>query len=112
METKKRQIEVSTLLLQTITSICVSDIQGIKQISPRLLTKVYSLLQQEQRQSVIIQLDKEGMVTLDIFIAVAYDTSIPDACLRLQKHIKHEIEVMTGYKVKAVRVHVGGVYRS
>lgn len=112
MEISKGQVEISTLLLQTITSICVSDIDGIKQIAPRLLGRVYSLLQQEQKQSAIIQLEKEYLVTIDVFIAVAFNTSIPDVCIRLQQHIKNEIEVMTGYQVKSVRIYVGEVYRN
>lgn len=112
MEISKGQVEISTLLLQTITSICVSDIDGIKQIAPRLIGKVYSLLQQEQKQSAIIQLEKEYLVTIDVFIAVAFNTSIPDVCISLQQHIKNEIEVMTGYQVKSVRIYVGEVYRN
>lgn len=112
MANKRGQAEISTLLLQSITSICISDIEGIKPIGPRLFGRVSFLLQQEQRQSAIIQLEKGNSVSLDVIIAIAYNTCIPDACRRLQQHIKKEIEVLTGYRVNSVHVFVGEVYRS
>ncbi|WP_078381023.1 Asp23/Gls24 family envelope stress response protein [Sutcliffiella halmapala] len=109
MQNKRGQVDISTLLLQTITSICVSDVEGIRQIPPRLLGKVYSLFNQEQRHAAIIQIEQENIVTVDVFIAVEFNVSIPTTCETLQELIKQEIEVITGYDVKAVNIYVDAV---
>lgn len=111
MQNKRGQVEISTLLLQTITSICISDIEGIMQVPPRLMGKVYSFLKQEQRQSAIIQIEDDDIVTVDVFIAVELYKSIPDICKKLQYLIKQEIEIITGYHVKSVNIYVEAVWK-
>lgn len=110
LELKKSQAEMSNMLLQTVISICVSDIGGIKTLPPRLLGKFYSILSKDQLNSAVIQYDNQLNITIDIFIEVEYNQCIPVKVKELQELIKKEIEVITGYSVKAVNVYVDGLW--
>lgn len=110
LELKKSQAEMSNMLLQTVISICVSDIGGIKTLPPRLLGKFYSILSKDQLNSAVIQYDNQLNITIDIFIEVEYNQCIPVKVKELQELIKKEIEVITGYLVKAVNVYVDGLW--
>ncbi|WP_339145692.1 MULTISPECIES: Asp23/Gls24 family envelope stress response protein [unclassified Sutcliffiella] len=110
LELKKSQTDMSNMLLQTVISICVTDIGGIKTLPPRLLGKFYSILSKDQLNNAVIQYDMENNINIDIFIEVEYSQCIPMKVQELQKLIKQEIEVITGYTVKAVNVYVDGIW--
>ncbi|KMJ58505.1 hypothetical protein AB685_11525 [Bacillus sp. LL01] len=110
LELKKGHEEMSNMLLQTVISICVNDIDGIKTLPPRLLGKFYSMLSRDQLNSAVIHHDIEDNIIIDIFIAVKYNQCIPKKIKELQQLIKEEIEVITGFKVQAVNVYVDGLW--
>lgn len=110
LELKKSQTDMSNMLLQTVISICVTDIGGIKSLPPRLLGKFYSILSKDQLNNAVIQYDMDNNIIIDIFIEVEYNQRIPMKVQELQQLIKNEIEVITGYTVKEVNVYVDGIW--
>ncbi|MCG1020513.1 Asp23/Gls24 family envelope stress response protein [Sutcliffiella horikoshii] len=110
LELKKSQTDMSNMLLQTVISICVTDIGGIKSLPPRLLGKFYSILSKDQLNNAVIQYDMDNNIIIDIFIEVEYNQRIPMKVQELQQLIKKEIEVITGYTVKEVNVYVDGIW--
>lgn len=102
----KKNADVSTMLLQTVISICVSDIGGIRTLPPRLLGKFYSIIRKDHLNNAIIQYDSDDNILVDIFIEVDYDQCILLKAQDLQQLIKNEIEIITGNTVKAVNVYV------
>lgn len=110
LELKKSQTDMSNMLLQTVISICVTDIGGIKSLPPRLLGKFYSILSKDQLNNAVIQYDLDNNIIIDIFIEVEYNQRIPMKVQELQQLIKKEIEVITGYTVKEVNVYVDGIW--
>jgi uncharacterized alkaline shock family protein YloU len=111
LELKKEQEEMGNMLLQTIISICISDIGGIRMLPPRNLSKLYSIIYKEFSNTAIISFTDKNEVTVEVFIGVEYDLSIPEKCKKLQLLIKQEIEVITGYTVKAVNVNVDEILK-
>ena len=53
-------------------------------------------------------LDGEQIV-VGIFVAVRYGCAISDVAKKVQKNVHTALEGMTGFKVAAVNVHVGGI---
>lgn len=43
------------------------------------------------------------------FVAVRYGCAISDVAKKVQKNVHTALEGMTGFKVAAVNVHVGGI---
>ena len=46
---------------------------------------------------------------LDLYVMLRYGYAIPEVAEKIQTAVTSEIEAMTGFTVKAVNVHVGGV---
>lgn len=52
----------------------------------------------------------EDGVSLDIFVIVQYNIKIPAVAWEIQENVKKEVESMTEIPVKAVNIHVQGVF--
>ena len=50
----------------------------------------------------------EGAV-IDLYVMIRYGYAIPEVAEKIQNAVSGAIESMTGFSVKAVNVHVGGV---
>ena len=59
-------------------------------------------------KGVRVELDGEQIV-VGIFVAVRYGCAISDVAKKVQKNVHTALEGMTGFKVAAVNVHVGGI---
>ena len=53
-------------------------------------------------------MDGDGIV-VNLFIVVRYGSAIGDVAKRAQQVVRTALEGMTGFKVTAVNVHVGGI---
>ena len=53
-------------------------------------------------------LDGEQIV-VGLYIVVRYGSAISDVAKKVQKNVHTALEGMTGFKVAAVNVHVGGI---
>lgn len=52
----------------------------------------------------------EPTVTLDAYVLLRYGLRIPDKAWDLQEKLKKDLERVTGYQIKAVNIHVQGIY--
>lgn len=46
---------------------------------------------------------------IDLYVMIRYGYAIPDVAGKIQNAVLSAVEAMTGFTVKAVNVHVGGV---
>lgn len=59
-------------------------------------------------RGVRVAVDEAG-VTVDLYVMIRYGFAIPEVSEKLQTAVAAALEAMTGFAVKAVNVHVGGV---
>lgn len=59
-------------------------------------------------RGVRIAVDETG-ATVDLYVMIRYGFAIPEVAEKLQTAVATSLEAMTGFAVKAVNVHVGGV---
>lgn len=59
-------------------------------------------------RGVRIAVDETG-ATVDLYVMIRYGFAIPEVSEKLQTAVATSLEAMTGFAVKAVNVHVGGV---
>ena len=59
-------------------------------------------------RGVRLAVDEDGAV-VDLYVMIRYGYVIPEVAGKLQSGVSGAIESMTGFAVKAVNVHVGGV---
>ena len=51
----------------------------------------------------------DGVVTVDLALAIAYGYNIPETCRKVQSKVQSTIENMTGLKVASVNLRVAGL---
>ena len=52
---------------------------------------------------------QDGEITLDVYLTVKYGFAIPETAAKVQDAVMSAVETMTGFSVRAVNVHVGGI---
>ena len=70
----------------------MSDIMGGKKLTAR---------------GVRVEMDEE--LSVNLYIIVRYGSSVGDVAKKVQQVVFNALEGMTGFKVSAVNVHVGGI---
>ncbi len=94
-------IHVSEDVLATLAGGAAAEVEGISGMMS-LATKKSSA------KGVRLTVDEEGAV-IDLYVMVRYGYAIPEVAEKAQCAVATAIESMTGFAVKAVNVHVGGV---
>ncbi|MBD5151657.1 MAG: Asp23/Gls24 family envelope stress response protein [Oscillibacter sp.] len=94
-------IHISEEVLASIAAGAVADVEGISG-----LMNVAS--KKSGAKGVRMVVDDEGAV-IDLYVMIRYGYAIPEVAGKLQNSVSGAIESMTGFAVKAVNVHVGGV---
>lgn len=91
-------IHISEDVLASIAAGAVAEVEGISG-----LMNVKS-----NARGVRLTADEDGAV-IDLYVMIRYGYAIPEVADKLQSAVSGAIESMTGFDVKAVNVHVGGV---
>lgn len=94
-------IHISEEVLASIASGAVSEVEGISGLMNITGKKTST-------KGVRLQMDEEG-ATIDVYVMIRFGYAIPDVAEKIQTNVASSVEAMTGFTVKAVNVHVGGV---
>jgi len=52
---------------------------------------------------------EEDSAVIDLYVMLRYGYAIPEVAEKIQNAVASAVEAMTGFAVKAVNVHVGGI---
>lgn len=94
-------IHISEEVLASLAASAVLEVEGISGLMSLGAKK-------SQARGVRLTVEDEGAV-LDLYVMIRYGYAIPETAEKLQSAVSGAIESMTGFSVKAVNVHVGGV---
>ena len=104
-------IHISEDVIAAISAGAVLDVEGVAgMMAGNTVTDLMSSKKTAQRGVKGVKLNLDGdTLTLDLYLAVKYGNPIPEVAERVQTAVASSVEAMTGCKVEAVNVHVGGV---
>ena len=94
-------IHISEDVLASLAAGAAAEVEGISGLM-NLATK------KTNARGVRLAMEEEGAV-VDLYIMIRYGYAIPEVAEKIQAAVSGAIESMTGFAVKAVSVHVGGV---
>lgn len=94
-------IHISEEVLASLAAGAAADVEGISGLMNVAAKK-------SGARGVRLVVDEDGAV-IDVYILIRYGYAIPEVAGKIQSAISGAIESMTGFSVKAVNVHVGGV---
>ena len=100
-------IQISEDVLASIAGNAVQETEGV---SALMSANVSDLMggKKMTAKGVKVELDGENIV-VNLFIVVRYGNAISEVAKKAQKAVHAALEGMTGFKVAAVNVHVGGI---
>ena len=93
-------IHISQDVLASIAAGASAEVEGI--------SGLMNLAKKSGARGVRLTLDDDG-AAVDLYVMIRYGYAIPEVAEKIQTAVSNAIESMTGFPVKAVNVHVGGV---
>ena len=107
-------INISEEVIAAIAVGAVREVEGVSGMMTTMGGSVTDLVNNKKNaqkglRGVRISVSEDNQLTLDLYLTVHYGVSIPETAENAQKAVATAVEDMTGCKVSAVNVHVGGV---
>ena len=93
-------IHISQDVLASIAAGAAAEVEGI--------SGLMNLAKKSGARGVRLTLDDDG-AAVDLYVMIRYGYASPEVAEKIQTAVSNAIESMTGFPVKAVNVHVGGV---
>lgn len=94
-------IHISEDVLAGVAGGAASEIEGISGM-------MHVTARKNSARGVRVTVE-ENRAVLDLFVVVRYGYPIPEVAEKVQNAVISSVESMTGFAVKAVNIHVGGV---
>ena len=94
-------IHISEDVLASVAGTAAYEIEGISGLMHVTSKKGHA-------RGVRVSVESDRAV-LDLFVIVRYGFAIPEIAEKVQNAVISAVESMTGFSVKAVNIHVGGV---
>ena len=95
-------IHISEDVLASIAAGAAAEVEGISGLMNLAAKK-------SNARGVRLSVDDEEGAVIDLYVMIRYGYAIPEVAEKIQNAVSGAIESMTGFSVKAVNVHVGGV---
>lgn len=95
-------IHISEEVLASLAAGAAAEVEGISGLMNVAANK------KSGARGVRLSVDEDGAV-VDVYILIRYGYAIPEVAGKIQNAVSSALESMTGFAVKAVNVHVGGV---
>lgn len=102
-------IKISDEVIATITSVAVSEIDGVCGHMGSIAGEIASKFSKKNTNKGIKVSINENETVIDINIIVKYGIRIPEIAWEVQENVKKSVESMSGLNVTKVNIHVVGV---
>ena len=103
-------IKIANEVVSIIAGIAATEVEGVAGMSGGVVGGIAEILGRKSLSKGVKVEVGEKETAVDLFVIINYGSSIPDVAWKIQDNVKQAIEGMTGLNVKAVNVHVQGVY--
>ena len=100
-------IQISEDVVASIASTTASEVDGV---SAMMSATVSDLMGGKKMSAKGVRVEMDGeAIAVNLFIVVRYGSAIGDVAKKVQQMVRTALEGMTGFRVAAVNVHVGGI---
>lgn len=98
-------INISEDVVVAIASEAIGEIEGV---GAMMTTMTEQFMGKKPARGIRMDI-QDGEITLDVYLTVKYGFAIPETAAKVQDAVMSAVETMTGFSVRAVNVHVGGI---
>ena len=102
-------INISEDVVVAIASEAIGEIEGVGGMMTSMTEQLTEQFMGKKPARGIRMEVADGEITLDLYLMVKYGYAIPELAAKIQEAVMGAVASMTGFPVKAVNVHVGGI---
>jgi len=99
-------LHITEEVLAIITSVCISESEGIKVTSSSLKDSIVTKMNKNYTKRGITIEHQDNDVTVGVRVSIDFGYNIIEICEKLQKEIVTEIEALSGLTLKQVDITV------
>lgn len=107
-QTNLGAIEISPDVIETISGIALSEIEGVIGTAGNWSSELNELLgQPTHKKGVYLTKDEHNKdLHVDVYIYLRLGTNVPKVVLKIQEHVKAQVLHMTDIEISEVNVHI------
>ncbi len=110
LDDKLGNITYSNLAIAQIAANAVMECVGVVGMSHRSTkSSIARLLKGEHSAKGVEVTQKDGVITLDIYVIIKFETKISVVAANIIENVKYAVEKQTGMKVDNVNLNIEGV---
>lgn len=98
-------IHIAEDVIAAIVADAVKDVEGVGASSQNVTEQ---LAGKKAVRGVRVE-QEDDMVAIDVYLMARYGFAIPEVAQKVQEAVSNAVGGMTGFPVKEVNVHVGGI---
>lgn len=102
-------INISEDVVAAIAAEAIGEIEGISSMMTSMTEQLTEPFKGKKPTRGVHMETQDGEITLDVYLIVKYGYAIPELAGKVQEGVMGAVASMTGFSVKAVNVHVGGI---
>ena len=109
--TKYGDINISMDAITSLAGGVVTECYGVVGMASQKLLKdgLAELLKKENYSKGVVVKEKDGTLSLDLYIIVSHGMKISEVVKEVQKRVKHVMEKTLNVEIEAVNIYVQGV---
>ena len=104
-ETNNGKITLDRKILTSIINLAAKEINGVESVT-NSSRPWYKKLFSRYDDGVEIKFEKNGTLTVDVFVNIYVGFSVPDIAYRIQENIRNSLSTMVALKPLKINVHV------
>ena len=102
-------INISEDVVVAIASEAIGEIEGVGAMMTTMTEQLTEQFMKKKPARGVHMEVQDGEITLDVCLTVRYGFAIPEIAAKVQDAVMSAVASMTGFSVKSVNVHVGGI---
>ena len=102
---KKGKITLDRDILVSIINLATKEINGVVSVGDKnrsWLKKAFN----RKDDGVVVKFEKNGALTLDVYINIYVGSNVPDIAFRVQENIRNSLATMVALKPMKINVHI------
>ena len=108
-QTENGEIRVAEDVVSIIAGLAATEVEGVAAMSGNITHELVSKLGVKNLQKGIRLTIKDGKVTVDVSLVMAFGYSVPEVSQKVQEKVRFAVETMTGLEVVEVNIQIAGV---
>ena len=103
-------IQISDEVIASIAAGAAAEVEGFGSLMTGTVTDFMGAKSKKKNaRGIRIEKDDDGATVITLFVMLKYGCNVSEVAKKVQNAVYSALEGMTGFRISAVNVHVGGI---